>query len=141
MFGGLASGDPNEQTTQVYLNGEVFESGGIAVAFGGDVALTGIISQGCTPIGDTWTITKAERNLIHEIANRRLESLPKTFTSLLRMNSKGPRQSFSVVLATKNTDDFHGAIFWSASDGSDRSPAPRGGGVSACRPDHQFQAA
>src|SRR5205085_1788641 len=51
IVGGLASGRPSEQTTQIYLNGEIFEEGGIAVAVGGDVRLDGVISQGCTPIG------------------------------------------------------------------------------------------
>ncbi len=70
VLGGLASGDPAEHATQLYLNGEVFSEGGVAVAIRGDVRLAGVISQGCTPIGETWTITKAERNLIHEIGNR-----------------------------------------------------------------------
>jgi small ligand-binding sensory domain FIST len=70
VFGGLASGVFSDQTTQVYLNGEVFEDGGVAVAVGGAVKLTGVISQGCTPIGDTWTLTRVEHNLIHQIGNR-----------------------------------------------------------------------
>ncbi|HAV63799.1 MAG TPA: hypothetical protein DCY13_15720 [Verrucomicrobiales bacterium] len=70
ILGGLASGDPQEQRTQVYLNGEAFEDGGVAVSVGGDVRLAGVISQGCTPIGETGTITKAQGNVIVEIANR-----------------------------------------------------------------------
>ena len=69
-FGGLASGPVSEQATQIYLNGEVFEDGGVAVSVGGEVKLSGVISQGCTPIGDTWTLTRVEHNLIHQIANR-----------------------------------------------------------------------
>jgi hypothetical protein len=67
ILGGLASGDPAAQSTQVYLNGEVFEEGGVAISVGGEVALESVISQGCAPIGETWTITRTERNLIHEI--------------------------------------------------------------------------
>jgi small ligand-binding sensory domain FIST len=70
ILGGLASGDPSEQRTQVYLNGEVFESGGVAIAFQGAVKIASVISQGCTPIGETWTITKVEQNIIHQIGNR-----------------------------------------------------------------------
>jgi small ligand-binding sensory domain FIST len=70
VFGGLASGIFSEQTTQVYLNGDVFEDGGVAISVGGDVTLSGVISQGCTPIGETWTLTQVEQNLIHKIANR-----------------------------------------------------------------------
>ena len=70
VFGGLASGAFAEQTTQIYLNGDVFEEGGVVISVGGDVKLVGVISQGCTPIGETWTLTRVEHNLIHRIANR-----------------------------------------------------------------------
>lgn len=69
-LGGLASGDPSAQGTQLYWNSQVFEEGALVMSVGGDVELAGVISQGCTPIGETWTITRAERNLIHEIGNR-----------------------------------------------------------------------
>ncbi|HOX01168.1 MAG TPA: FIST N-terminal domain-containing protein [Candidatus Paceibacterota bacterium] len=83
VVGGLASGDPRQARTQVYLDGEVREEGGIAVGLGGGIGLECAISQGCTPIGETWTITKAERNLIHQIANRRAyEVLVETFNGL-----------------------------------------------------------
>lgn len=81
--GGLASGDPREQRTQVYLDGEVFEDGGVAVAVGGHVALNCVVTQGCAPIGETWTVTKAEGNLIREIGNRpAYKVLVETFEGL-----------------------------------------------------------
>jgi small ligand-binding sensory domain FIST len=70
VYGGLASGNFPEPLTQVYLDGEVFEDGGVAVAVGGDVTLAGVISQGCTPIGEAWTLTRVEQNLIRHIGNR-----------------------------------------------------------------------
>lgn len=70
VYGGLASGNFPEPLTQVYLNGEVFEDGGVAIAVGGDVELSGVISQGCTPIGEAWTLTRVEQNLIRHIGNR-----------------------------------------------------------------------
>lgn len=98
-LGGLASGDPSEQITHVYLNGEVFEEGGVAVSFGGEVKLAGVISQGCTPIGQTWTITKVERNLIREIANRpAYEVLAETFDGLSAEDQKKTRGNLLVGL-------------------------------------------
>lgn len=73
IAGGLASGqmEPGEpRRTQVYLDGNVYEEGGVAVSVGGAVRLECMVSQGCTPIGTPWTITRAERNLILTIANR-----------------------------------------------------------------------
>src|SRR5204863_7972696 len=42
VLGGLASGDFSQQLTQVYLNGEVFEEGGVALSVGGEVRLAGL---------------------------------------------------------------------------------------------------
>jgi small ligand-binding sensory domain FIST len=83
VLGGLASGDFSDQLTQLYLNGEVFEEGGLALSIGGDVRLAGITSQGCTPIGETWTLTRVEQNIIHEIGNRpAYEVLAETYNGL-----------------------------------------------------------
>ena len=68
--GGLAGGSMDPRRSQVYLDGEVFEEGGVALALGGGVRLESMVSQGCTPIGAPWTITKADRNFILTIANR-----------------------------------------------------------------------
>ncbi len=65
-----AAATTRTQSTQVYLNGEVFEEGGVAISVAGPIELVGVISQGCTPIGETWTLTHVEGNLIHKIANR-----------------------------------------------------------------------
>ena len=92
VLGGLASGDLNEQTTQVYLNGEVYEEGGVAISVGGEMQLVGVTSQGCTPIGDTWTLTKVEQNIIHQIGNRpAYEVLAETFNQLTPEQQKGAR--------------------------------------------------
>jgi small ligand-binding sensory domain FIST len=94
ILGGLASGLPNQPVAQVYLNGDVFEDGGVALSVGGNMRLASIISQGCTPIGQTWTITRAQQNFIHEIANRpayqilsdTVQSLPQAEQKLVRGN-------------------------------------------------------
>ena len=113
IVGGLASGRPSEQTTQIYLNGEIFEEGGIAVAVGGDVRLDGVISQGCTPIGETWTITKADRNFIHEIANRpAYEVLAETFNNLPVPEQKKSRGNLFVGLVMNEyLEEFHRGDF------------------------------
>ena len=113
IVGGLASGGPAEQTTQIYLNGDVFEEGGVAVAIGGGVRLASIISQGCTPIGETWTITKAERNFIHEIANRpAYQVLAETFNNLPAPEQRKSRGNLFVGLVMDEyRDEFHRGDF------------------------------
>ncbi|HEX7654697.1 MAG TPA: FIST N-terminal domain-containing protein [Verrucomicrobiae bacterium] len=70
VYGGLASGNFPEPLTQIYLDGEVYEDGGIAISVAGGVTLAGVVAQGCTPIGEAWTLTRVEQNLIQHIANR-----------------------------------------------------------------------
>ena len=113
VLGGLASGDYSQQTTQVYWNGEVFEEGGVAVSFGGEVKLLSVISQGCTPIGDTWTITKVEGNLIHQIGNRpAYEVLAETFNRLSPDQQKKAQGNLFVGLVINEyLEDFQRGDF------------------------------
>lgn len=113
VLGGLASGNYTTQETQVYLNGEVFHEGGVAVSFGGEVALASVISQGCTPIGETWTITKADHNLIHEIGNRpAYQILADTFNELAPEEQKKSRGNLFVGLVVNEyLEEFHRGDF------------------------------
>jgi small ligand-binding sensory domain FIST len=112
-YGGLASGIFSDQTTQVYLNGEVFEDGGVAVSFGGAVKLAGVISQGCTPIGETWTLTRVEHNLIRQIANRPAYAvLEETFQKLPPAERQKTRGNLSIGLVVNEyREDFHRGDF------------------------------
>jgi small ligand-binding sensory domain FIST len=113
VMGGLASGDYSEQLTQVYLNSEVFEDGGVAISIGGDVKLAGVTSQGCTPIGDTWTLTKVDDNIIHEIGNRpAYEVLAETFNGLSPEEQKSARGNLFIGLVVNEyLDEFHRGDF------------------------------
>ncbi|MBI3876127.1 MAG: FIST C-terminal domain-containing protein [Verrucomicrobia bacterium] len=83
LLGGIASGDPSARSTQLYLNGDIFEDGAVAIAVSGAVKLASVISQGCEPIGQTGVVTKADRNFIHEIGSRpAYAALVEAFNSL-----------------------------------------------------------
>jgi small ligand-binding sensory domain FIST len=112
-LGGFASGDPATPLTQVYLNGEVFEEGGVAISVGGGITLAGVISQGCTPIGETWTLTKVDRNLIHEIGNRQAyEVLAETFNALSAEDQKKSRGNLFIGLVINEyLEEFHRGDF------------------------------
>jgi small ligand-binding sensory domain FIST len=113
VLGGLASGCMKEQRTQVYLNGEVYEEGGVAISVGGDVKLVSVISQGCTPIGDTWTLTRVEQNLIHQIGNRpAYEVLVETVNSLSPAEQRKARGNLFIGLVVNEyLEDFHRGDF------------------------------
>jgi small ligand-binding sensory domain FIST len=112
-LGGLAGGIFNQQTTQVYLNGDVFEDGGVAISVGGNVQLTGVISQGCTPIGETWTLTRVEKNLIHHIGNRPAYAvLAETFQKLEpEEQRKAQGNLFIGLVVNEYLEDFHRGDF------------------------------
>ena len=113
VLGGLASGDFTEQSTQVYLNGEVFDEGGVAISVGGNVKLAGVISQGCTPIGETWTLTKVDQNIIHEIGNRpAYEVLAETFGKLSPEDQRKARGNLFIGLVVNEyLEEFHRGDF------------------------------
>lgn len=113
ILGGLASGLPNDARTQVYLNGEVMETGGVAVAFSGEMRIASVISQGCTPIGETWTITKAEQNIIYQIGNRpAYQVLLETFNQLSDEERKQARGNLFIGLVVNEyLDEFHRGDF------------------------------
>ncbi|MPZ15873.1 MAG: hypothetical protein GEU73_15865 [Chloroflexi bacterium] len=83
IAGGLASGDGSRGGTTLFLNGEVFTSGAIVLALGGAYTLRSVVAQGAAPIGQPWTITSAERNILRTIGNRpALEVLQQTLHGL-----------------------------------------------------------
>ena len=113
VYGGLASGNFPEPLTQVYLDGEVFEDGGVAVAVGGDVALAGVVAQGCTPIGEAWTLTRVEQNFIQHIGNRPAYTvLSETVNQLpLAEQVKARGNLFIGLVVNEYLDEFHRGDF------------------------------
>jgi small ligand-binding sensory domain FIST len=113
ILGGLASGNSTAESTQVYLNGDVFEEGGVAISFGGGVQIAGVTSQGCTPIGETWTLTRVEQNIIHEIGNRpAYEVLAETFDRLSPEDQQKARGNLFIGLVVNEyLEEFHRGDF------------------------------
>ncbi len=113
ILGGLASGNLKDETTQVYLDDQVLEEGGVAISFGGAVGLMGVTSQGCTPIGQTWTLTKVEHNIIHEIGNRpAYEVLAETVNQLSAEEQQRARGNLFIGLVMNEyLEDFHRGDF------------------------------
>jgi small ligand-binding sensory domain FIST len=113
VLGGLASGPEGEPRTQVYLNGDVFETGGVALSFGGGVKVASVISQGCTPIGETWTITKVHQNIIDQIGNRpAYQVLLETFNQLpVNEQAKARGNLFIGLAMDEYRDEFQRGDF------------------------------
>lgn len=68
IVGGAASGGPMERRTLQWCGMDVAEDGIAGVLLSGGLrAVTGV-AQGCQPFGQAYTITKAEGNVVYEIA-------------------------------------------------------------------------
>src|SRR5258708_5386801 len=114
MLGGLASSDVNERSTHVFLNDEVFDTGGVGLAIGGMYSILPLVSQGCEPIGEPWTITKVqETGLIETISNRSAyELLVDTFKSLSPAVQQRAQRNLLVGLAADEyVDSFRRVTF------------------------------
>ncbi|MGH8964498.1 MAG: FIST signal transduction protein [Actinomycetes bacterium] len=68
LIGGVASGPRGGRSTRLFLDGRSVPVGAIGVVLGGPVAAVPVVSQGCRPFGPPMIVTKAERNVLLELA-------------------------------------------------------------------------
>jgi small ligand-binding sensory domain FIST len=66
--GALASARGGPGSNRLFLDGEVYAHGAVGLLIGGDVRVTAVVSQGCRPVGPPMTVTRAERNVLLELA-------------------------------------------------------------------------
>jgi small ligand-binding sensory domain FIST len=67
IAGGLASGLLGPGGTRLLVDGRVVDRGAVGVVLRGTTATT-VVSQGCRPIGPTMAVTRAEGNVVLELA-------------------------------------------------------------------------
>jgi small ligand-binding sensory domain FIST len=70
IVGGLATGFPGAHWTAVFHGGHASEDGAVVVGLGGSVGLRPVVSQGCEPIGEAWTVTNASEHIVRSIGAR-----------------------------------------------------------------------
>ncbi len=107
MIGGLASGSGEDRSTSIFLNDEVFADGAVVLAVSGEYTLLPLVSQGCEPIGEAWTITKVrEDGLIEGISNRSAyQMLIDTFQTLSPELQRRAQRNLLVGLAANEYQD------------------------------------
>jgi small ligand-binding sensory domain FIST len=70
LLGGMASARVGPRNTQLFVNGDIQPEGCVLVAIGGDWTIEPVVSQGAEPLGEPWTITGVDRNIIKTIGGR-----------------------------------------------------------------------
>ncbi len=106
IAGGIASGMIEGRRSCVFLDGHWYDDGAVALGFGGQYRLAAHVSQGCEPIGETWTITEVDRNIVTGISNRpALEVLEQTLAILPDSMRERARTNLVVGLAADEYRD------------------------------------
>lgn len=79
LVGGLASAARGPGGNRVVLDQDLYSDGAVALVLDRQIATSTVVSQGCRPIGDPFTVTKSSGTLIEELggvpALDRLEAL------------------------------------------------------------------
>jgi small ligand-binding sensory domain FIST len=85
----------------------------VAISVAGEVTLSGVISQGCTPIGEAWTLTRVEQNLIRHIGNRPAYAvLSETVQNLPPEEQRKAQGNLHIGLVVNEyLEDFHRGDF------------------------------
>lgn len=68
LIGGIAAGPGGRGSTRLFIQGRTVAHGAVGVTLGGPVAARTVVSQGCRPIGPPMVVTKAEENVLYELA-------------------------------------------------------------------------
>jgi small ligand-binding sensory domain FIST len=78
IVGGMASGGLEAGRNSLYFNDEILRDGAVGAILTG-AGMATVVSQGCRPVGKTYAVTRAERNVLFEIggapAMTRIEEL------------------------------------------------------------------
>ncbi|MGH3033332.1 MAG: FIST signal transduction protein [Gaiellaceae bacterium] len=69
LVGGIAVGGPGPGAAALVRNGEVHSRGAVGAVLSG-VPVKAVVSQGCAPIGHDAVITRAEGNVVFELAGK-----------------------------------------------------------------------
>jgi small ligand-binding sensory domain FIST len=93
LVGGLAGGPGGAGTTRLYLDGRTVERGAVGIVLGdGRPVGSIVVSQGCRPVGQEMIVTRAEGNLLLELAG--LPALQQLQDVASELNEE-ERRSFS----------------------------------------------
>jgi small ligand-binding sensory domain FIST len=70
VIGGMASAARSPGGNRLALNDQVFTDGAVGALVGPGVTVSSVVSQGCRPIGRPLAVTRAEGNIIYQLAGQ-----------------------------------------------------------------------
>jgi len=103
--GGLASGG-GEEDVAVFFNDRIVDA--VAIPLCGTTGIIPVVSQGCRPIGEPLTVTRAEHNVVYSLggqpAYEALELAFETLSDSEKSVAKG--NLFAGIAGTEYVEDF-----------------------------------
>lgn len=101
-LGGLASGGRQPGANRLFLQQHRHARGLVGLALGGNIRVSPVVAQGCRPIGEAMRVTRAQRNVIHELDGvPALKQLERTLASLSQQDRKVAQTSLFLGVATE----------------------------------------
>lgn len=113
VYGGLATGGWDAETLFTFHHATgLIDSAGVAVHLP-DIVIQGIVSQGCQPIGEPYTITQVDKDVVLGVGGRRAyDVLVETFENLPEDDQKVARGNIMAGLAASEyREDFQRGDF------------------------------
>ena len=123
VIGGVASWASAPGRNRLAQDGAVTNSGLVGVTLRGAVRVSTIVSQGCRPVGDWFTVTSSRSNLIQELDGKPpLEVLQEVFAQAGSEDQQLMRSGILIGRGVaKSSDDLgHGAFLIRVVLGADR---------------------
>ena len=109
LLGGIASSHDMRGGAAVFAGGAVQSGGAVLVGIKGDFNLHSVVAQGAEPIGQPWTVTACEGNVVHELGSRpALSVLQDTLAALDPETRARAQRNLLVGLAMDEYRHQHG---------------------------------
>ncbi|HEX7165430.1 MAG TPA: FIST N-terminal domain-containing protein [Acidimicrobiales bacterium] len=70
VVGGMASAARTPGGARLVLDGELVTSGAVGAFLGPGVEVEPVVSQGCRPVGEAWSVTAADGNVVRGLGGR-----------------------------------------------------------------------
>jgi small ligand-binding sensory domain FIST len=110
VMGGLASGGTSNET-MVFINGAPVDAAAVPVI--GRTTIVPALSQGCRPIGEPFTVTRADQNVIYALGGQpaysALERAFETLSDDEKSNARG--NLFAGLAGSEYIHEFHSGDF------------------------------
>ena len=113
LVGGVVSGPLLHKPAWLLLGSKVLKQGLAGVALVGPVEIQTVVAQGCRPIGDPLTVTRAEGSVLHELGGRNpLEVLRETLSKCTPVDQSLARGSlFAGLVLNEGQTEFRRGDF------------------------------